>query len=83
MPSIESGADHGVSMWYSYNVGPVHFVVVSTETDFLGASSGHFARSSGDGVGNGGFGDQLAWLEEVCTISPRYCRTLTQCFSWR
>mmetsp|Transcript_88298 Transcript_88298/g.201899 ORF Transcript_88298/g.201899 Transcript_88298/m.201899 type:complete len:233 (+) Transcript_88298:673-1371(+) len=55
MPSLESG---GVAnMWYSFNFGPVHFVVVNTETDFpdapeadygdggkiIGLKAGHFA----------------------------------------
>lgn len=63
MPSLESGADHGKAMWYSFNLGPVHFVVVDTETDFPGADGDHHTWYGGD---NGGFGDQLAWLEEVC-----------------
>ncbi|CAB1116156.1 unnamed protein product [Ectocarpus sp. CCAP 1310/34] len=63
MPSIESGADHGVSMWYSFNVGPVHFVVVDTETDFEGAGGDHL-HWVGFEHGNGGFGDQAAWLEQ-------------------
>lgn len=63
MPSTESGADHGTAMWYSFNLGPVHFVVVDTETDFPGASGDHFTWAR---VGRSeGFGDQLAWLEEV------------------
>lgn len=70
MPSIESGADHGASMWYSFNVGPVHFVVVDTETDFPGAGGDHLSwtggfEGGGEDGGNGGFGDQVAWLEEV------------------
>lgn len=70
MPSLESGADHGAAMWYSFNMGPVHFVVVDTETDFPGARDGVFAWSR-DG-GNGGFGDQLAWLEEVRRGGSRF-----------
>eukprot|EP00904_Undaria_pinnatifida_P004906 jgi/Undpi1/1545/HiC_scaffold_11.g04935.m1 len=62
MPSLESGADHGTAMWYSFNVGPVHFVIVDTETDFPGALGDQIAWFRG--AGNGGFGDQLAWLEE-------------------
>jgi len=37
------------SMWYSYNVGRVHYVAISTETDFEGAAY-FFDR----------FGDQMA-----------------------
>ena len=70
MPSLESGADHGASMWYSFNVGPVHFVVVDTETDFPGAGGDHLSwvggfEGGGEEGDNGGFGDQIAWLEEV------------------
>ena len=62
MPSQESG---GVAnMWYSFNHGLAHFVVIDTETDFKNAPeenhgdsgvfpAGHFAAS----------GAQLAWLE--------------------
>mmetsp|Transcript_88297 Transcript_88297/g.201893 ORF Transcript_88297/g.201893 Transcript_88297/m.201893 type:complete len:225 (+) Transcript_88297:673-1347(+) len=43
MPSLESG---GVAnMWYSFNFGPVHFVVVNTETDFPDAPEADY----GDG----------------------------------
>eukprot|EP00752_Nemacystus_decipiens_P007708 g6891.t1 len=76
MPSLESGADHGASMWYSFNVGPVHFVVVDTETDFPGAGGDHlswagFEAGSADGRNgdNGGFGDQIAWLEEDLDVA--------------
>ncbi|CAN0529401.1 unnamed protein product, partial [Laminaria digitata] len=62
MPSLESGADHGTAMWYSFNVGPVHFVVIDTETDFPRADGDQIAWFRG--AGNGGFGDQLTWLEE-------------------
>ncbi|CAM9537839.1 unnamed protein product [Scytosiphon promiscuus] len=63
MPSVESGADHGASMWYSFNVGPVHFVVIDTETDFPGSSGDHL-NWVGFESGNGGFGDQIAWLKQ-------------------
>ncbi len=56
MPSQESGGVQ--SMWYSYDVGMVHFVSISTETDFPSAPEGP------DTLWNGGpFGDQLAWLD--------------------
>ncbi|OQR96001.1 iron/zinc purple acid phosphatase-like protein [Achlya hypogyna] len=57
MPSAESNGSH--NMWYSWNHGPVHFVSVSSETDFVGAPS----NNKGTHVPNGNFGDQLAWLE--------------------
>eukprot|EP00903_Cladosiphon_okamuranus_P017411 g16035.t1 len=74
MPSLESHADHGVSMWYSFNVGPVHFVVIDTETDFPGAGGDHLSWTGGfEGGGeeedNGGFGDQVAWLEEDLALA--------------
>jgi hypothetical protein len=62
MPSKQSG---GVgAMWYSFNMGPIHFVTVNTETDFRGAGeenhgdsgvlpAGHFAPD----------GEYLKWLE--------------------
>ena len=34
MPYAESGSSS--NMWYSFNYGPVHFVSISTETDFAG-----------------------------------------------
>lgn len=56
MPSVES---RGVlNMFYSFNYANVHFISIDTETGFPGAPSEHryvFAC--------GGFGDQLAWLE--------------------
>ena len=56
MPWRESGASS--NMWYSFNYGPVHFVQIDTETDFPGSPNDQY-RSK-----NGGFGDQLAWLEQ-------------------
>ena len=62
MPSKVSG---GVSsMWYSFNVGPVHFVSINTETDFVGAAE----EFRGDGEafpagGFGAFGEYTKWLE--------------------
>lgn len=57
MPSMENGGTS--NMWYSFNYGPVHFVSLNTETDYPGSPEG---RSSL--WGDGGFGDQLAWLRK-------------------
>lgn len=46
---------------YSFNFGSAHFVSVNTETDYPEAPNDKFSIG---GVGNGGFGDQLRWLEE-------------------
>ena len=66
MPSMESGANHGTAMWYSFNLGPAHWVVIDTETDFPEANGDQFTWYP---MSNGGFGDQLAWLEEVNVIA--------------
>jgi len=62
MPCEESGvqaAEHH-NMWYSFRVGSVHFVSLSSETDFPGAPvTPHTVLGGGAG---GGFGDQLGWL---------------------
>ena len=56
MPSLPSG---GVdNMWYSFDYGLVHFVSISTETDFPGAPEG-----PGSYLNAGPFGDQMGWLE--------------------
>ncbi|KAE8965857.1 hypothetical protein PF011_g28140 [Phytophthora fragariae] len=58
MPSVESGGV--LNMWYSYEYGTVHFTTLSTETDYPNApSNAYFTKRV-----YGGFGDQLAWLEE-------------------
>ncbi|OLQ05700.1 Acid phosphatase [Symbiodinium microadriaticum] len=48
MPSKTSGGR--ANMWYSFNVGPVHFVSINTETDFPGAEETDT-------------GEYLRWLE--------------------
>lgn len=62
MPSMESGASRSLhhNMWYSWQVGGVHFVSLSSESDFPGApTTPHTFLGGGAG---GGFGDQLGWL---------------------
>ena len=62
MPSVESGASSGEhhNVWYSFSVSNVHFVSISTESDFPHAPTTPNTKIGG-GAG-GGFGDQLAWL---------------------
>lgn len=56
---MPSDVSNGVlNMWYSFNLGPIHFVNFNTETDFSGAPSDTFLP----GEDNGGFGDPVAWL---------------------
>eukprot|EP00756_Hemistasia_phaeocysticola_P020715 Hpha_TRINITY_DN15735_c0_g1::TRINITY_DN15735_c0_g1_i1::g.41931::m.41931 len=52
---------HPHNMWYSYDFHSVHFVSISTESDFPNAPTTPDTKIGG-GAG-GGFGDQLAWLE--------------------
>jgi len=64
MPAIESGAAPATSphnMWFSWDLGSVHFISISTESDFKDAPTTPDTFFIG-GKG-GGFGDQLAWLE--------------------
>lgn len=69
MPSLESGGV--LNMWYSFDYGPVHFVVINSETDFSGAEEEHYGDSCGPSKGAfclpaGGFapeGEYLRWLE--------------------
>lgn len=64
---MPSGSCAGrANMWYSFNVGPVHFVSLNTETDFPGAEE----SKTGDGhiswlkAGHfGAEGEYLRWLE--------------------
>jgi hypothetical protein len=55
MPSKESGGVE--NMWYSFNYGPLHLVSIDTETDFPNSPNDDYSSK------NGGFGDQMAWLE--------------------
>jgi hypothetical protein len=55
MPGAESGSN--TNMFYSYNYANIHFVSISTETDFPGAPEPST------------FGDQLAWLENDLKVA--------------
>lgn len=56
MPFSESGSNS--NMWYSFNYANVHFVSISSETDFP-----HSPEGQGSIWNYGGFGNQMAWLE--------------------
>ena len=57
MPWRESGTNTSQNMWYSFDYGPVHFVVISTETDYPGAPRMGVSKTPGP------FGDQMGWLQ--------------------
>jgi len=65
MPSKES--DGVLSMWYSFDYGPIHFVSLNTETDFPNAPEGEHGDAGGIfGAPSGHFapdGEYLKWLE--------------------
>jgi len=58
MPYAASGGTS--NMWYSFNVGPVHFVSIDTETDYPGAPNDEYTLKRK----NGHFGNQLGWLKQ-------------------
>jgi len=65
MPSSESGGV--LSMWYSFDYGPIHFISLNTETDFPDAPEGEYG-GGGSIVGGkaghfAGDGEYLRWLE--------------------
>jgi len=64
MPSKES---NGVlSMWYSFDYGPAHFVSINTETDFKEAEEYRTGDSHIPWLHSGGFakdGEYVKWLE--------------------
>ena len=62
MPWRESGTNSSENMWYSFDVGPVHFVVISTETDYPGAPPMGVSHTPGP------FGDQMASSSETVSI---------------
>lgn len=62
MPAPESGGV--LSMWYSFDYGPVHFVSLNTETDFRNADEG--THGLNPFCPSGSFapdGEYLKWLE--------------------
>eukprot|EP00466_Bigelowiella_natans_P002964 jgi/Bigna1/86702/estExt_fgenesh1_pg.C_130002 len=62
MPFESSGATS--NMWYSFNYGLAHFVVVDTETDFKGAGEENKGDSGILPAGHFGTqGEYLKWLE--------------------
>ncbi|CAK4354812.1 unnamed protein product [Aphanomyces euteiches] len=59
MPSNESNG--ALNMWFSWTHGPVQFISINSETDFDGA-----IRDEQTGTHhNGGFGNQVKWLNEA------------------
>lgn len=68
MPSKPSG---GVgNMWYSFNYQNLHIINIDTETDYPNAPANQYTLF---GAVHGGFGDQLAWLENdlKVVVEPR------------
>ncbi|KAG7383897.1 hypothetical protein PHYBOEH_009737 [Phytophthora boehmeriae] len=57
MPYKESGG--ALNMWHSFDHGPIHFTSLSAETDYPNAPTNAYTLTNK----NGGFGDQLGWLE--------------------
>jgi len=56
MPVNESGGTS--NMWYSFDYGLIHFIQISTETDFPNAP-----ENPGSFLNAGPFGNQISWLE--------------------
>lgn len=74
MPSNISGGVE--SMWYSFDYGPVHFVVIDTETDLGNGLVG--PDQTKDGIDSKSFGsyenEQVDWLEKDLKAVNR-CKT--------
>lgn len=66
MPSDAS--DGAMNMWFSFNLGDVHFVSINTETDFPSAPRDHYTILSK----NGGFGNQIEWLRRDLKKAQKY-----------
>ena len=60
MPYESSGSP--TTMWYSFDVGLVHFVAIDTETSYPNAPEGELSFWHA-----GPFGNQLEWLENDIT----------------
>ncbi|RHY32658.1 hypothetical protein DYB32_002371 [Aphanomyces invadans] len=65
MPSQDSNGM--LNMWYSWTHGPVQFISVNSEIDFPGAVLDEQTGTHH----NGGFGDQLKWLEQALASAKR------------
>jgi hypothetical protein len=64
MPS--AGSNGTMNMWYSFEIGSIHFTQISAETDYPGAPNDDYSSH------NGGFGNQMAWLEaDLAAASAR------------
>jgi hypothetical protein len=57
MPSADSGGVE--NMWYSFDYGLVHFVMLSSETDYKNSPEGPNTLWNA-----GPFGDQMGWLKQ-------------------
>lgn len=55
MPS--AGSNGTMNMWYSFDIGSMHFVQISAETDYPNAPNDEYSSK------NGGFGNQMGWLQ--------------------
>lgn len=72
---MPSAAVNGtLNMWYSWQVGSIHFAMIDTETDYPGAPNDDYASH------NGGFGDQMAWLR--ADLAAAYARRAAREVSW-
>jgi len=72
---MPSAAVNGtLNMWYSWQVGSIHFAMIDTETDYPGAPNDDYASH------NGGFGDQMAWLR--ADLAAAYARRAAGEVSW-
>jgi len=61
-------------MWHSWEYGSIHFTMIDSETDFPGAPLDEYSSK------NGGFGDQMAWLQ--ADLAGAAARRATGAVSW-
>jgi hypothetical protein len=69
--------DHRHSMWYSFNYGPIHFVMTNTETDYRGAPLEPYGELGNIPTGAFGLkGEYEDWLRQDITkaASERHIR---------